>query len=164
VAEGVRPSWEEIPAIQDKEVSEPEGDRFGHRDLELALRGLLESESHQPPYSVGLLGRWGSGKSTVRALYEGRLAEDAARSGRVRTISFDAWRFGKEEVKRALLRHLFLELGGDDSELRDELYRQVQRHSTEERPFSEIMADLTRIIHERSGRLRFACPEADKYP
>ncbi len=27
--------WDEIPAIQDKEVSEPEEDRFGHRDLEL---------------------------------------------------------------------------------------------------------------------------------
>ena len=142
VAADAGSGWDEIPAIQDKEVSEPEGDRFGHRDLELALRGLLESKNHEPPYSVGLLGRWGSGKSTVRALYETRLAEDSARSGRVRTISFDAWRFGKEEVKRALLRHLFLSLGGDDSELRDELYRQVQRHSTENRRFPEIMADL----------------------
>lgn len=122
MAEAAGPGWEEIPAIQDKEVSEPEGDRFGHRDLELALRGLLESDRHEPPYSVGLLGRWGSGKSTVRALYEGRLRDNAERAKRVRTISFDAWRFGKEEVKRALLRHVFLELGGEDSELRDELY------------------------------------------
>lgn len=57
MAEGAGNGWEEIPAIQDKEVSEPEGDRFGHRDLELALRGLLESDRHEPPYSVGLLGR-----------------------------------------------------------------------------------------------------------
>lgn len=142
MAEVARPDWEQIPAIQDKEVSEPEGDRFGHRDLELALRGLLESDGYEPPYSVGLLGRWGSGKSTVRAMYESRLAEDTARSRKVRTIPFDAWRFGKDEVKRALLRHLYLELGGDDSELRDELYRQVQRHSTENRPFSEVVADL----------------------
>lgn len=140
--EGAASDWSEIPAIQDKEVAEPEKDRFGHRDLELALRGLLESEGHMPPYSVGLLGRWGSGKSTVRAMYESRLAEDVTRSSRIHTISFDAWRFGKEEVKRALLRHLFLALGGDDSELRDELYRQVQRHSTEERPISEVAADL----------------------
>ncbi len=91
VAEGAGSGWDEIPAIQDKEVSEPEGDRFGHRDLEVALRGLLESTKHAPPYSVGLLGRWGSGKSTVRALYETRLAEDATRSSQVRTVSFDAW-------------------------------------------------------------------------
>jgi len=102
------------------------------------------------------LGRWGSGKSTVRALYEGRLAEDAVRRRRVRTISFDAWRFGKEEVKRVLLRHIFLELGGDDSELRDELYRQVQRHSTEERPVSEIVADL-KACGRPSASSSFCC-------
>lgn len=75
-------------------------------------------------------------------MYENRLADDAARSERIHTISFDAWRFGKEEVKRALLRHVFLALGGKDSELRDELYRQVQRQSTEKRPFSEVIADV----------------------
>lgn len=134
--------WDELPAIQDKEVSEPEGDRFGHRDLEKALRGLVESELHEPPYSIGLLGRWGSGKSTVRAMYEHRLHNEADRSRGVRIVSFNAWRYGGGEVKRALLRHIFLKIGGEDSELQDELYRQVHRHSTEDRPNKEILADL----------------------
>lgn len=134
--------WKEIPAIQDREVSDPAEDRFGHRDLEWALRGLIESKDHNPPYSIGLLGNWGSGKSTVRALYERRLAEDVSRSRRFRPISFNAWRFGREEVKRALLRHLYLELGGNEARLHDEVYRPVQRSSTEERPISEIIEDL----------------------
>lgn len=103
---------------------------------------MIESGDHEPPYSIGLLGGWGSGKSTVRAMYESRLADDTDRFRWFRTISFNAWRFGREEVKRALLRHIFLELGGDDSKLRDELYREVKRSSTEERPVSEIAEDL----------------------
>jgi hypothetical protein len=141
---GSSAEWLEIPAIQDKEVESSDKDRFGHRDLELALRGLIESGDREPPYSIGLLGGWGTGKSTVRALYESKLDDDPSRKRRIYRVSFNAWRFGgkDQDVRRALLRHIYLAIGGDDSRLRDELYRQVQRSSTEKRPRSQIIADI----------------------
>jgi hypothetical protein len=42
------------------------------------------------------------------------------------TITFNAWRFGGEGIKRALLRHVFIELGGDEEALKDKLFRQIQ--------------------------------------
>ncbi|MGO6879501.1 P-loop NTPase fold protein [Rhizobium ruizarguesonis] len=115
----------------DKELAELAGDAFGHSHFAEVLRNLIEGE-HAPPFSIGLLGSWGTGKSTIKELYLRSLRDDKAgsrgerRSDKVRAITFNAWRYGGEQdLKRALLRHAYTELGGDDEALRRELYNQV---------------------------------------
>lgn len=123
-----------MPSCLDREVLTPERDAFGHRHFAHALRSLIESEEHEPPFSIGLLGGWGTGKSTIKELYIADLRDDArkgsggrTRGDRIRSITFNAWRFGghDQDIKRALLRHVFLELGGDEENLQDRLFRQV---------------------------------------
>jgi KAP family P-loop domain len=120
-----------MPSSLDRAISTPERDAFGHRHYAQALRSLIESASHSPPFSIGLLGGWGTGKSTIKELYLRELSEDQTsdgplmRSDRIHPITFNAWRFGGEGIKRALLRHVFLELGGDDETLKDKLFRQL---------------------------------------
>ena len=42
--------------------------------------------------------------------------------------SDNAWRYGESnDIKRALLRHVFLELEGNEQTLKDELYNQIRR-------------------------------------
>ncbi len=55
-----------MPSILDREVGRSEADAFGHRHFAEALRSLVESPSHEPPYSIGLLGGWGTGKRCCR--------------------------------------------------------------------------------------------------
>jgi hypothetical protein len=100
----------------------------------------------KPPYSIGLLGKWGTGKSSIKAIYQARLDDDSARSKRIKTITFNAWRYGGENMKRALLRHVFLELGGEESQLRDELFRHLQREEPEKRNQNERLIDTGKLL------------------
>lgn len=128
-----------MPSLLDRQISSTDQDAFGHRHFAIALKSIIESEKHKPPYSIGLLGGWGTGKSTIKELYINDLQDDARknkrnlrRSDRIRVITFNAWRFGgkEQDIKRALLRHVYLELGGDEESLQDYLFRQIS-HPTE---------------------------------
>lgn len=134
---------QDMPSILDRELSDLSRDAFGHQHFANALRHLIEG-SHRPPFSIGLLGSWGTGKSTIKELYLASLKTDASgpkrkkRRDRFRAITFNAWRYGGDsDIKRALLRHVFLELGGDDVELRRELYQQVNDSGQKRRGFGE---------------------------
>jgi len=145
-----------MPSALDREIASPELDAFGHRHFALALRSIVESESHKPPYSVGLLGGWGTGKSTIKSLYLQDLREDEKkgssglkRSTEIRSITFNAWRFGGEDIKRALLRHVYLELDGSPQDLEDRLFHEI-RESTEERRtfFDYVQASWESVVYQ----------------
>lgn len=136
-------------ALLDRELKDAGDDAFGHRDFARALGGLVEAPENAPPFSVGLLGRWGTGKSSIKGIYLSSLKDDAATDGRgrkrvdrFRTITFNAWRFGGENIKRALLREVYLKLGGEEPALNDRLFRQVHRTAQERRPWAEFFQDL----------------------
>jgi hypothetical protein len=123
-------------SILDRELSDQSKDAFGHQHYADLLGDLIEAKHHLPPFSIGLLGSWGTGKSTIKELYLAALNNDQAgargkrRKERIHAITFNAWRYGgDEDIKRALLRHAFIELGGDDIALRRELYQQVNQTS-----------------------------------
>jgi hypothetical protein len=136
-----------MPAVLDRHIEKEEDDAFGHRHYAQALRSLIEDEGHQPPFSIGLLGGWGTGKSSIKEMYTHALADDTStaggrrpRSQRFKSITFNAWRFGgkEQDIKRALLRHVFLELGGDESKLHDDLYRNVTHTETVNKGVGEL--------------------------
>lgn len=137
-----------MPAVLDRQIETEDQDAFGHRHYAQALRCLIEDEGHRPPFSIGLLGGWGTGKSSVKELYTRALADDTStlggrrpRSQRFKSITFNAWRFGgkEQDIKRALLRHVFLELGGDESKLHDELYRNVTHTESVAKPLGDLI-------------------------
>lgn len=129
-----------MPATLDREISSADQDAFGHRHFAQGLQSLIESDQLTPPFSIGLLGGWGTGKSSIKELYTRDLADDAVkthgkhRKDRYHCITFNAWRFGghDQDIKRALLRHVFLELGGKEDQLYDKLFRQTSE--TTQRP------------------------------
>ena len=65
-----------MPSVLDQEISDPKKDAFGHRHYAEALRSLVESPENEPPYSIGLLGPWGTGKSTIKRFYLQSLEND----------------------------------------------------------------------------------------
>jgi hypothetical protein len=129
-----------VPVVLDREISSPNEDAFGHRHFAQLIQGLIESSRNEPPYSIGLLGRWGTGKSSIKSLYLSSLIDEAAssqhklpRSRRIHPITFNAWRFGGEDIKRALLRQVYLEIGGDKGKLDDALFKHVQTSKPEQK-------------------------------
>ncbi len=131
-------------SVLDRELSDRDDDSFGHKHFSDLLGDLIESPHHKPPYSVGLLGSWGTGKSSIKEFYRSKLKEDTTgekgkkRKDLFHSITFNAWRYGgDEDLKRALLRLVFMELGGDDTEIRKNLYKQVSTKSNKNRDFWE---------------------------
>jgi hypothetical protein len=142
-------SKERMPSLLDREVRDASEDRFGHRHYAEALKSLIENEEHDPPYSIGLLGKWGTGKSTIKGMYLDNLKDDAEtdsegkkRGDKIHTVTFNAWRYGGSDIKRALLRHVYLELGGDKPSLRDKLFRQIERSEREEKSAWDLVKDI----------------------
>ena len=138
----------EMPSVLDREVRHPDADAFGHKDFARALKSLIEADQNEPPYSIGLLGPWGTGKSTIKRLYGYGLNDDAgthrqdSRRSRIRQITFNAWRYGGDNIKRALLRHVYLELGGKDQDIADALCNQIKRDFLETRTIQDILHEL----------------------
>lgn len=137
-----------VPVVLDREISSIDADAFGHRHFAQLMQGLIESSRNEPPYSIGLLGRWGSGKSSIKSLYLSALSDDASssshrapRSKRIRPITFNAWRLGGEDIKRALLRHVYLELDGSKDKLDEALFKHVQRSQPEPHSWRVILRE-----------------------
>ena len=133
-----------MPSLLDRELRDKAKDAFGHQQYADALRDLIESPSNEPPFSIGLLGPWGTGKSTIKEFYRRGLEADKSgsrgqrRPDRVRAITFNAWRFGGEQdLKRSLLREAFRQLGGDEAALRSELFEQVNKVVHKKRPLRD---------------------------
>ena len=131
-----------MPSVLDRELSDNTEDAFGHQQYADALKDLIESSSNEPPFSIGLLGPWGTGKSTIKEFYRRGLERDKSgppgqrRSDRVHAITFNAWRFGGEQdLKRSLLREAFRQLGGGEAALRREPFEQVNKVVHKKRRF-----------------------------
>ena len=138
-----------MPSILDREIAAKADDAFGHQDFADALKSLIEAEHNQPPYSIGLLGSWGTGKSTIKSLYLKDLEDDTAieshkkkRSQRIKALTFNAWRYGGSDIKRALLRHVFLNLGGTAQTLKDEIYNQIKYDFLKPRSWKDIWFEV----------------------
>ena len=67
-----------MQSVLDREISDQSKDAFGHQHFAGVLGNLIEAEHHLPPFSIGLLGSWGTGKSTIKELYLAALKNDPA--------------------------------------------------------------------------------------
>jgi len=131
-----------MPSILDREITNRSADSFGHQDYADALESLIESESNKPPFSIGLLGGWGTGKSTIKSLYIDGLNDDIGRRKQVKALTFNAWRYGgNSDIKRALLRHVYLELDGNEEDIDQKFYCQIQKNSTTQKSFCELFKE-----------------------
>ncbi|MDL2210836.1 KAP family NTPase [Desulfovibrio sp. OttesenSCG-928-I05] len=138
-----------MPSALDKHISASKDDAFGHRHFAQALRSLIESPKNLPPYSIGLLGGWGTGKSSIKELYIHDLEDDSQKYNKklrkncIKYITFNAWRFGgkDQDIKRALLRHVFIELGGTDEVINKELFCNVSETIKKRYRFLEFLKE-----------------------
>ena len=142
---------QEMSAYLDKEVSSADRDKFGHAHLADALRRIIEDEKHCPPYSIGLLGKWGTGKSTVKEIYlydlendETKNEGDIKRRDLIYTITFNAWKYGGEvDIRKSLFRHIFLQIGGTRKKADRHLFKTVGSSESQRKSCGEIWAEIT---------------------
>lgn len=108
--------------IKDDVLNSFESDSFGHKYYCEAIVDSIKSS--EPPFTIGIFGSWGTGKSSLIRNIDNTLKKDK----KIRTINIDAWRYiNAENLKRVFLIHVAKNLKEDSVEkLQQKLYSNIQ--------------------------------------
>lgn len=97
--------------IPDNRLLPGEADLLEH---EAIAKGVAEiALTAMTPVNIALFGAWGSGKSSIYTMVKKHL--DEITSKRVRTVRYDAWKYGGKELKRNFLGSLAKDLELDNN-------------------------------------------------
>lgn len=117
-----------IPLLLDKPLNSPDADQFGHEHYADILYDLITNNDLKMPYNIGLLGKWGVGKSSIKGICKKKLGEN---SKNVYCIDFNAWKYGGSGIKKALLREIYLKINGTDEAIKDQFSRHITKQVME---------------------------------
>ena len=71
--------------------------RFGHLDIVANLQNILLN--CPVPFTIGLFGKWGSGKTTILNVLEGKLKRQ-----KIAVVNFDVWKHEGDALRRTFLK------------------------------------------------------------
>lgn len=81
----------------------------------LGFKGMVDilftviREMPEPPFTIGIFGEWGCGKTTLMKMLQERL-----KNNQVKTVWFNAWKYdGKEVIWNALIQQIFYTIKED---------------------------------------------------
>lgn len=98
-----------MPGI-DNALSHPHEDRLGFNSFASGVATFIRSENRLP-FTLGIYGAWGSGKTTMMNLVRLHLATDPP----VKTVWFDAWKYNRKELLwNALIQVILRRIHEDD--------------------------------------------------
>jgi hypothetical protein len=109
-----------------------DSDVLGFTDTADRMADIILSARSATPFTIGIQGGWGTGKSTLMQMVRGEIERRAGRRGRTRVAWFNAWTAEGSSALTALIRSVLQEL--DPSVLR-RLLRKTRRSSWLLAPF-----------------------------
>ena len=98
--------------------------KFGHNEIAEILKDIVLSCPLL--FTVGLFGKWGSGKTTILNLLEEKIKVD--KTEKVGVVVFDVWKHEKDALRRTFLKESKKQLEEylpDDFELDDSLETRI---------------------------------------
>lgn len=132
-----------FPSILDREIENKENDRFGHIHFAEILYSLIKNNN--APFSIGLLGKWGVGKSSIKKLCRNEfLLKD---NSKYKIIDFNAWRYESKDIRTSLLKEIYLALEGKEENFLTKTFKEVSK--TFEKPLKLIEALKNLLINYR---------------
>ena len=91
--------------IIDKERDlEIENDLLGTKCYANQLADIIQNTSAEQAYTIGLYGRWGSGKSTIIKTAKHKLETDKSKG--IKVVIYDAWKYSGDSFRRMFLMQL----------------------------------------------------------
>ncbi|MFB6089339.1 MAG: P-loop NTPase fold protein [Candidatus Aenigmatarchaeota archaeon] len=78
---------------------------FGHDKIADSLRSIVLGCN--PPFTIGLFAKWGTGKTTILNLLKGKLVGDD-----IAVVDFDVWKHSGDALRRTFLRDTYQQLLG----------------------------------------------------
>jgi len=89
-----------INILKDEPLVSKEADRFGYADIADKITYIIKNV--KSPFTIGLYGKWGSGKTSICKLVERNLEKDE----NFIVFYFDVWKYEKDSFRRQFLIQL----------------------------------------------------------
>ncbi len=83
--------------LRDEPLTNKEIDRFSYSDIADKLTDIIQEV--RAPFTIGLYGKWGSGKTSICKLIERNLEENDS----LKIFYFDVWKYEKDSFRRQFL-------------------------------------------------------------
>ena len=147
----------DIKILDDCPVSDSEF--FNFDAYANAITGIIESKRTGTPLVVGVIGDWGSGKTTLMKIIKKKIEQEEHIST-AQTIWFNAWKYDREDsIRRALLMRVLQELKTKDKT--DE--EKTDKEKKLDQDLTDLQDSLYQEVHrEEMGDLRFDWGKAAK--
>ena len=82
----------------DEPLTDPSGDLLDMNEHSLALAKYIHAQEKELPFTVGIFGEWGEGKTTMVRFLEHHLSEiKKSESRELKFVTFSAWPFTTSE-------------------------------------------------------------------
>ena len=107
--------------VKDAALGADDADLFEHQAIAWRIAELACAA--EPPVNIALFGPWGSGKSSIYAPMEARIKQCDPRA---RVVSYDAWKYGNQSLKRHFITSV-----ADSLDVKDPSYGVGLRESRE---------------------------------
>jgi hypothetical protein len=102
---------EKVPRLEIFGDSPTTEDGLGFDDYANILLELIGNFDPKSPLTIGIHGRWGSGKTSLMRMVEKRFEDDT----KVKTVWFNAWAYGGDEpIGLALLQQILIEFQSEE--------------------------------------------------
>lgn len=117
--------------IADKEIDLRKADLFDSLHYSSTLVDTIKN-SPTEPFTIGVFGEWGSGKSSIVKTAQGILEDEKGK--KYHFFTYDAWKYSKDSFRRTFLLNLAdsLSLKGND------LFRSFYESKTESLPIKRV--------------------------
>lgn len=98
--------------IPDHPLTADKDTMFGHKQVAETLHKIILNA--EPPFTIGLYGNWGAGKSTIVNLLFARLKKTG-----IKYVNFDVWKYEQDSLRRQFLIESAKQLLNDDKKVEE---------------------------------------------
>lgn len=102
---------DKVVYLPDRPIAGVEDDRLGHSSVAKTLKNAIDKWDGESPFTAGLFGGWGTGKSGVGQMLTRLIKE--TKDDSIAIVEFDVWRYEKDSFRRQFLVFLDSDKGLD---------------------------------------------------
>lgn len=132
--------------IPDREINLYKDDLLGTRTYADTLVDIVKT--CETPFTIGLLGGWGSGKSSIVRTLQDKLNDDT--NSKIKVFIYDAWKYSKDDFRRTFLLELRkfanLDIKGEEELFYKDKTKEIEYKVKIDKWFLSVFLILTGLI------------------